>query len=82
MSRTVNVNAWVDIDVDLDDFDTDELIEELESRGYNVSKGAVAAASDVGESFDMVEHFAVCGLPDAAREEAIRIASKAIGRPI
>ena len=70
------------VDVELDDFDTDDLISELGDRGYIVSKGAVAAADDVGESFDMVEHFAVCGLPDAAREEAVRIASKAIGRPL
>ena len=27
----------VDVDVDLDEFNTDELVEELESRGFNVS---------------------------------------------
>ena len=27
----------VDVDVDLDEFDNDELVEELESRGFNVS---------------------------------------------
>jgi len=31
--RTVEV----DVDIDLDDFDNDDLIEELESRGFNVS---------------------------------------------
>ena len=28
----------VDVDVDLDEFDDDEIAEELESRGYEVSK--------------------------------------------
>jgi hypothetical protein len=32
--RTVNVE--VDVDVDIDDFDTDDLIDELEDRGYVV----------------------------------------------
>jgi hypothetical protein len=32
--RTVTVD--VDVDVDIDDFDTDDLIDELEDRGYVV----------------------------------------------
>ena len=31
----------VDVDVDLDEFDDDELVEELEHRGYNVSKNSI-----------------------------------------
>lgn len=31
----------VDVDVDLDDFDTDELIEELESRGHYTSSDPI-----------------------------------------
>ena len=31
------ISTYVDVDVDMDDFDSDELIEELESRGYVVS---------------------------------------------
>lgn len=75
---TVNI----DVDVDLDDFDTDDLIEELENRGYTVIKGAKAEAADVGESFNRVEHLALCGQIEAARQEAVYIASKAIGRPL
>jgi hypothetical protein len=37
-------------DVDLDEFDDDDLIEELENRGYNVSKDPI-----VEESFFNVE---------------------------
>jgi hypothetical protein len=32
---TVNIRETVDVDVDLDDFDTDDLIEELEDRGHS-----------------------------------------------
>lgn len=31
------ISTYVDVDVDLDDFDTEELVEELESRGRYVS---------------------------------------------
>jgi hypothetical protein len=31
------ISTYVDVDVDLDEFDTDDLIEELESRGIMVS---------------------------------------------
>ena len=34
-------NITVDVDVDLDEFDDDELVEELEHRGYNVSKNPI-----------------------------------------
>jgi hypothetical protein len=34
-------NITVDVDVDLDEFDDDELVGELEHRGYNVSKGSI-----------------------------------------
>jgi hypothetical protein len=30
--------AWVSVEVDFDDFDTDDLITELEGRGYEVNK--------------------------------------------
>lgn len=34
--RTVTVDTTVDVDVDLDDFDDDDLIEEMEERGFKV----------------------------------------------
>lgn len=36
MIKTVSTYVDVDVDVDLSDFDTDELIEELELRGLEV----------------------------------------------
>jgi hypothetical protein len=35
------ISTYVDVDVDLDDFDTDELIEELESRGHYTSSDPI-----------------------------------------
>lgn len=36
MGRHVNVSAWVDVDVDLEEIDTDDLIGELARRGETV----------------------------------------------
>lgn len=32
------ISTYVDVDVDFDDFDDDELVDELEHRGYQVFK--------------------------------------------
>ena len=36
MSKTTTVTVDVDVDIDLYDFSDDDLIEELEDRGYNI----------------------------------------------
>lgn len=41
----------VDVDVDLDEFSDDELVEELESRGFNVSDEPIPET----EAFDKYE---------------------------
>lgn len=69
----------VDVNVDLDDFDTDDLIEELESRGYVVSK---SAGVDTLGDLDHVEHLVICGQASAARSEALELVGKAIGRAL
>ena len=48
MTRSVSVNTWIDIDVDLEDIDTDDLIEELKSRNVGVPEGD---PDDVTEMF-------------------------------
>lgn len=48
MSRTVNVTAYIDVDVDLEDIDTDDLIEELQIRKAGIPEGT---AQDVTEMF-------------------------------
>ena len=66
------------VDVDLDDFDAEELIDELESRGYSVTKDAISI--DTLGSFSHVQHLADCGLIQDARTEAIGLIESAIGR--
>lgn len=41
---TFTKETWVEVDIDVDaeDFDDDELIEELEDRGYTVTKNSVS----------------------------------------
>lgn len=36
MGRYVNVSTWIDVDVDLEEVDTDDLIAELQSRNEYV----------------------------------------------
>ena len=70
---------YVSVHIDLDEFDDDDLVRELESRGYRVSKtNGTEALGDL----EHVEHLALCGLIADARNEALEIVSKAIGRPI
>lgn len=65
----------VDVDVDLDDYEDDDLIEEIERRGYAVTKMAAGLAD-----LDHVEHLVICGQLDAAKAEALQLVGKAIGR--
>lgn len=69
---------YVSVHIDLDDFDEDDLIEELESRGYTCTKDAVTGV----KGLERIEHLAVCGQLEIARAEALQLVSAAIGRPI
>lgn len=56
---SVTVSKWmeVDVDVELDDFDDDELIDELKLRGYSVrhnSEGPVLDWDNIHELADKV----------------------------
>ena len=58
MSRYTTVEKYVDIEVDLEDFDDEELIEELERRGkYNPTMG------DSDELIDKIFHARRQGKP-------------------
>ena len=39
--------AWVSVEVDFDDFDTNDLITELEGRGYEVNKKSNGVDKDI-----------------------------------
>jgi hypothetical protein len=69
---------YVHIHIDLDEFDDDDLIEELESRGYTCTKDSVTGL----EGLERVEHLAICGQLEAARAEAMQLVSATIGRSI
>lgn len=67
---------YVSVHIDLDEFRDDDLIEELESRGYACIKNSQGEIGDLNH----VEHLAVCGQLEAARAEALALVSNAIGR--
>jgi hypothetical protein len=69
---------YVSVHIEFDDFDEDDLVEELESRGYTCTKNAPAGL----DGLDRVEHLAICGQLEIARAEALQLVSLAIGRPI
>lgn len=42
--------AWVNVEIDLDEIDSDDLIDELTNRGYDVSKAGVVGDFDVPDN--------------------------------
>jgi hypothetical protein len=72
MSRTVNVNAWIDIDVDLEDIDTDDLVEELQLRNIGVPEGNIEDVTEMFYAFKL-------GRNDRAMELARKIAQDHTG---
>ena len=70
---------FVSVHIDFDELDDDELVKELEIRGYSVSKAHEPAT--LGD-LEHIEHLAICGLIADARNEALKLVGKAIGRPI
>jgi len=71
MSRTVSVSTWVD--VDLDEIDTEDLLEELKSRNIDASTG------DPNDVMEMFYAFKL-GRSDRAMELAKKIAQDHTGR--
>lgn len=69
---------YVHIHIDFDEFEDEDLIEHLESRGYTCTKDSVTGMEGLGR----IEHLAVCGQTEAARAEALALVSAEIGRPI
>ena len=73
MSRRVNVSTWVDIDVDLEDIDTDDLREELLARNVDLPEGDVNDVTEMFYAFKL-------GKVDRAMELAKKIAQDHTGR--
>ncbi len=78
--------VMVYVNIELDDFDDDDLKAELEARGFAVFKGSTDTSIDL----ERIEHLVTCGLMEQARAELmeqaraelIELASRAIGRPL
>jgi hypothetical protein len=49
MSRYVSVEKYVDIDVDMDDFDDNDILEEMERRGLG------AAVASPGDNLELLQ---------------------------
>ena len=73
MSRTVSVNTWVDVDVDLEDIETDDLVEELEFRNVGIPEGNIEDVLEMFYAFKL-------GRNDRAMELAKKIAQDHTGR--
>jgi hypothetical protein len=72
MSRKVSVSAYVDVDVDLEEIDTDDLVEELQSRNVGVPDGNVEDVTEMFYAFKL-------GRTDRAMELAKKIAQDHVG---
>ena len=72
------VNLWIDNDEVIEETDDDDLIEALKSRGYSCFK----SGSSGDNVFASVEHLLDCGMADAAKQEALMIVSKILGRTL
>ena len=85
--RTPSIS--VDMDVDLDQFEIEDIVEYLRHQGYTVNGNAVAADAALdGDNhidtadLDHIYTLAVAGLVDAAQQEALQVVGKAIGRSL
>lgn len=77
MSRTITQNihiGWIDVEIDMEDIDTDDLVEELKSR--NVGLFPEADIDDVTEMFYAFK----LGRIERAMELAKKIAQDHTGR--
>ena len=82
-------SVCVDVDVDLSEFDIDEIAEYLRHNGYTVTGNAVAdgpvpeatAHIDTAD-LEHIYTLAVCGQMEFAQQEALQVVGKAIGRPL
>ena len=59
MRRYTTVEKYIDIDVDMEDFEDDDLIEELERRGHDMSY----TNGESGELIDKIYHARRQGKP-------------------
>lgn len=76
MSRTITQNihiGWIEVGIDMEDIDTDDLVEELKSRNVGVPEGDVDDVTEMFYAFKL-------GRDDRAMELAKKIAQDHTGR--
>lgn len=88
--RTPVASVTVDVDVRLDEFDDADIAEYLRGRGWLVS-GTDAVFHDLDDEpsnvlnpddLNHIDHLAICGQIGPAKQEAIALIEKAIGRTL
>lgn len=72
------VQVFVDFSDVIDEFDDEEIAEEMRKRGYWCFKKGDQEIED----FAIVQHYFDCGLRDQAKKEAIEIVGQMMGRPL
>lgn len=74
----------ISVEVGLDEFDDEDLVAHLKSKGYQVYGGnsefdpSEISAGELGH----IETLVVCGQTDVARAEALALVGRAIGRTL
>jgi hypothetical protein len=69
------VNVWVD-DTELDEFEDDDLVAELQGRGYVITKTPVEP-----EGLERIEYLIAIGMYREARTETLQLVEAQLGRP-
>lgn len=67
--------AYVRVEIDLEEFDDDELVDELVGRGYDCTKNEPKMLNGMAR----VEHLAMCGMKSDALAELINITEQSLG---
>lgn len=79
---------YVDVEVSLDDFDDEQIVEYLRHRGYSVIGNGSSSdnidldASITGNELDHIYTLSLCGQRQAAIDEGLQLLSRAIGRQL
>lgn len=68
------------IDVDISNFDTKDMVEELENRGYSCSFATYIKGQLTEEDYKRIKHLSVIGQKKQAQEEALKYIGEAINR--
>ena len=72
---------YISVNVSMRDFSDDELVREMQSRGYECSDGSYSESLSKAD-LARIEHLSGCGQLEAARDETLFMVGRAIGRDL